>query len=291
MRKNIFIFSIMFLLSFYLVSAYQFPKPTGYVNDFAGIIDDSYKLQIESMISELEKNTTVEIAVVTINSLEGATIDDYAVNLFKEWGIGKKGKDNGLLILISKEDREYRFEVGYGIEGTLPDILTYRIGKNNFVSNFRNGEYGKGIYEALTDIKGFIENDSSVTASYEVIEDPTLKYFGVIIVLYLIYLAALFFFSESFKKLKPRWITKAVGDSAALISSAFFGLEIFVLVFFFSFWFFIISAFLLAKKYGKSHGGGFERGGGFFGGGRMGGGGFGGFGGGMSGGGGASGRW
>ena len=65
-------------------------------------------------------------------------------------------------------------------------------------------------------------NDSSVTASYEVIEDPIPKYFGVIIVLYLIYLAALFFFSESFKKLKPRWITKAVGDSAALISSAFF---------------------------------------------------------------------
>src|SRR6185369_4660356 len=82
-----------------LCLAAKYPKPKGYVSDFANILDTSSRQQLEQELSEFERSTTHEIAVVTIPSLENNTVEDFAGRLFKEWGIGKKGKDNGVLIL------------------------------------------------------------------------------------------------------------------------------------------------------------------------------------------------
>src|SRR5205814_7168110 len=103
------------------------PKPSSYVSDFAGVIDAQTRQQLESVLAELEQKTSAEVAVVTVRGLEGRDIEGYANDLFTAWGIGKKGKDNGVLFLISPQDRKMRIEVGYGLEGILPDGAVGRI--------------------------------------------------------------------------------------------------------------------------------------------------------------------
>ncbi|MGH9626921.1 MAG: TPM domain-containing protein [Bryobacteraceae bacterium] len=96
-------------------------KPQGYVSDFAGVIDPASRGQIESYATRLEAATGVQMAFVTLKSLEGDPIEDVAVRLFEQWGIGKKGKDEGLLLLLSIGDRRSRLEVGYGLEPVITD--------------------------------------------------------------------------------------------------------------------------------------------------------------------------
>ncbi|MCF7849673.1 MAG: TPM domain-containing protein, partial [Kiritimatiellales bacterium] len=96
-------------------------EPRGFVNDFANVISASDEQQLTSMITELRQKTGAEVAVVTIQSLEGGNIDDFTNRLFEKWGVGQKGKDNGLMFLASMQDREMRIEVGYGLEGAIPD--------------------------------------------------------------------------------------------------------------------------------------------------------------------------
>ena len=96
-------------------------KPHGYVNDFAGALDPRGSQALETYCTQLEAATGVQLAVVLVPTLEGEPIEDVAVRLFKEWGIGKKGKDEGILILLAIKDRKQRAEIGYGLEGDIPD--------------------------------------------------------------------------------------------------------------------------------------------------------------------------
>ncbi len=103
--------------------AYASPgKPTGFVNDFAKMLSAPEKSAIELKLANYKKQTGNEISVVTVASLDGDYIENFATQLFKEWGIGENGKDNGALLLISRDDRKARIEVGYGLEPYLPDI-------------------------------------------------------------------------------------------------------------------------------------------------------------------------
>lgn len=90
------------------------------------------------------------------------SVEEYAVKLFEKWGIGKKGTDNGLLILVSKNDREYKIETGYGLEGTITDARASRIGRNILEPNFKREEYGNGLYEAVLEIKGLVEKEPNI---------------------------------------------------------------------------------------------------------------------------------
>src|SRR5260370_19079173 len=96
-------------------------KPTGYVNDFAGVIDAESSDAIRSLCEQNDHKAKAQIAVVTIHSLDGADIESYAVDLYKAWGIGPKSDNRGLLILLAVNDHRYRIEVGYGLEPILPD--------------------------------------------------------------------------------------------------------------------------------------------------------------------------
>src|SRR3989338_530960 len=156
----------LFSIMLFSAAAVTYPKLTDFVTDNANIIDPEYEQQILNLAKAIEQNTTAEIAVVTVSSLEGLPIETYAVELFKQAGIGKKDLDNGLLILIAPNEREYRIEVGYGLEGTIPDLRAREIGTNIFVPNFRNNDYGKGIYDALAVIGGYLGNDEEVISKY-----------------------------------------------------------------------------------------------------------------------------
>jgi uncharacterized protein len=96
-------------------------KPSGYVNDFARVIDPAAKQRLENYLGEVERSTGVQIAVVTVDSLDGDPVEDVANRLFREWGIGKKGKDEGMLLLLAIHDHKQRAEIGYGLEPIVTD--------------------------------------------------------------------------------------------------------------------------------------------------------------------------
>lgn len=96
-------------------------QPQGYVSDFAGVLDPASRAQVETYCARVEQATGVQMAIVTVKSLNGEPVEDVANSLFRRWGIGKKGQDEGLLLLIATADHKDRIEVGYGLEPTLPD--------------------------------------------------------------------------------------------------------------------------------------------------------------------------
>jgi len=120
--------------------------PQDYVVDLAGIVQSDRKAELNEYLRTLEQKTTAQVLVLTIQSLDGDSIEDFADATFKQWKLGQKGKDNGVLIVVSLKDRKYRLEVGYGLESILPDSLVGSIGREFFVPYFRQADYSTGIY-------------------------------------------------------------------------------------------------------------------------------------------------
>jgi uncharacterized protein len=165
-KPSVILILLILLSTLPVVAAVDYPQLTGFVTDDADMIDPAYEAKITELAKNIEGATTVEIAVVTVESLEGESRDMYAVKLFEQADIGKKDKDNGLLILVAKQERKYKFEVGYGLEGVITDSMKVNIGDRIITPNFKNGEYGKGIYEAMIVIEGLLEDDEEVISEY-----------------------------------------------------------------------------------------------------------------------------
>ncbi|MBI5099789.1 MAG: TPM domain-containing protein [Nitrospirae bacterium] len=138
-------------------------KPYNHVVDLAGIINDDVEAKLNGYLLELEQKTTAQFIVLTINSLEGESLDDFSIKIAHEkWKLGQKGKDNGVLLLVSLQDRKYRFEVGYGLESILPDSLVGSMGREYLVPYFRDGDYSRGIYTAVLAVSNVIAVDAGV---------------------------------------------------------------------------------------------------------------------------------
>jgi len=142
-----------------------FPRPDGYVNDFAGILDESAETYLEGYLATLERDTSAEVVVVTVKSLDGVTIEDYANRLFADWGIGKRQEDNGVLLLVAPNDREVRIEVGYGLEGTIPDGLAGDIIRAQIIPQFQVNNLPKGIGSGLDRIARIIRRDPAASTT------------------------------------------------------------------------------------------------------------------------------
>jgi len=158
MRKICFL--SIFLLATLFAYAENTPQPQGWVNDFAGVISSGYKDKLAVLIGELEEKTAAEIAVVTIDSISPYDEKEYARLLFDNWRPGKKGKDNGVLILLAIKERRWRIETGYGLEGILPDGLGGEIGRNYMVPYFKEGKYSEGLYYGVAAIAKVIAGDA-----------------------------------------------------------------------------------------------------------------------------------
>ena len=144
-------------------TAQTFPKPVGRINDFAGVLDPAAEQELDALLATLEKDTTSEIAVVTIDSLDQIPVEDYANKLFNEWGIGQRGTDNGVLVLVAPTVREMRIEVGYGLEGVLPDGLAGQVIREQFVPAFRDGDYQSGIVAGVRRIASIVRRNETLT--------------------------------------------------------------------------------------------------------------------------------
>ncbi|WP_375696695.1 TPM domain-containing protein [Bartonella sp. AP331QHHD] len=161
-----------FICSLYLVAALgsiacsqiKFPHLTGYVNDVAHLLDNATKEDLTKKLAALEEKTGDQIVLVTLPTLSGNDIETYSNSLFRTWGLGQKKINNGVLLVIAPNERTARIEVGYGLEGELTDALSSVIINSFMIPNFREGNYQKGIAEAVdTIIKVITESDSDFT--------------------------------------------------------------------------------------------------------------------------------
>jgi len=126
------------------------PEPARLMTDLAGMLGRSAADDIESQLVLLWQDTGVQFAVVTVPDLGRDTIENYSVRLFEAWGIGETGKDNGLLLLIAAEEREMKFETGYGLEGELPDSFLGKVIDQALTPKFREGNPAAGIKASIT---------------------------------------------------------------------------------------------------------------------------------------------
>jgi uncharacterized protein len=137
------------------------PRPAGYVNDFAAVVADADEAYLENFLQTLERETSAEVAVATVGSLEGMTIEEYASRLFAEWGIGKRQHDNGVLLLVAPHDRTVRIEVGYGLEAILPDGLAGEIIRTEIIPEFSAGNFPRGIGRGLNQIAQIVRRGTA----------------------------------------------------------------------------------------------------------------------------------
>ncbi len=148
-------------------------KPQNHVVDLAGMIEPDMEANLNRYLLELEQKTTVQMIILTIHSLGGESLEELAINIADErWKLGQQGKDNGVLLLVSLEDRSGRFEVGYGLEGILTDAFTARVGRQQIEPYFRQGDYSNGIAAGTLAVIDAIASDAGV----EISGMPTLKW-------------------------------------------------------------------------------------------------------------------
>ncbi len=139
--------------------------PRDYVTDLAGVLSIDVQNRLNAYLQELERKTGAQVLVLTVQSLNGQSIEEFAFTTKEKWRLGQKGKDNGVLIAVAVQDRKYRFEIGYGLEEILPDSMVGTIGRQYLVPYFRQGDFNKGIYAATIAVANAIASDQGVEIS------------------------------------------------------------------------------------------------------------------------------
>ena len=152
---------IAWLPSPFPASAADLPKLTGRVVDTADMIDPASEAALVQKLAAFQAKGSDQVVVATIDLLDGEAIEPYANRLFRAWGLGQAGEDNGILLLVAKSDRKMRIEVGYGLEGTLTDLHSKLIIENTMVPAFRAGDFSGGISRAADDIIMVLEGNAA----------------------------------------------------------------------------------------------------------------------------------
>jgi uncharacterized protein len=141
------------------------PALKGRINDYAGLLSSATAQQLDAGLAQLESTDSTQIVVLTIPSLEGDSLEDFSIRVVEQWQIGQKGKDNGALLLVSKNDRKIRIEVGYGLEGKLTDLVSGRIIRNIIVPQFKMGRYDQGIIDGVSAMAGVVRGEFTAPAT------------------------------------------------------------------------------------------------------------------------------
>ena len=159
---RIALFSLLAACAFLVApvcAAPNYPELAGRITDQAGLLSPEEKADIERSLADLEQTSSDQIAVVTVKSLDGYAIEDYGIGLARKWGIGQKGKDNGILLIVAPNDRKVRIEVGRRLEPYMTDTMSALIIQNAILPKFRRGDYAGGIKDAVRDIKTVVLGD------------------------------------------------------------------------------------------------------------------------------------
>ena len=138
------------------------PMPRNHVEDYANVINDADERSLNGVLKELEQKTGAQYIILTVLSTGGLPIEQFSIELAEKWKLGQKGKDDGMLFVLAKNDRRWRFEVGYGLEGFVTDQYCSQIGRNVLVPHLKRGDYSRGIYEANLQIVQKIASEAGV---------------------------------------------------------------------------------------------------------------------------------
>jgi len=149
-------------------AAMDVPALTARVNDYAGILSPATRQQLESVLASLEQEESTQLAVLIINSLEGENLEEFSLKVAEKWKLGQKGQDNGALLLIAKDDRKLRIEVGYGLEGVLTDLTSGRIIRDIITPQFRNGHFDQGVIDGVSAMISAVHGEFSGQAAVSV---------------------------------------------------------------------------------------------------------------------------
>ena len=141
--------------------ALEVPYLTGRVVDNAEILKPDTRRQLTELLRVHEERTTNQIAVLTLPTLAGESVEDFAVRVFEQWKLGRKGKDNGVLLVVAPQDRRMRIEVGYGLEGRLTDAAAARIIRNVMTPRFKNGDFDGGVLQGAGAIAAHLEGGAT----------------------------------------------------------------------------------------------------------------------------------
>ena len=256
----------------------ELPALESHITDYTSTLTDFEISSLENYLYEFENTKGSQVVVLVIPTTEPEEIEGYGIRLAEKWKIGRKNVDDGVILLIAKDDRKLRIEVGYALEGAIPDIYAKRIIENVITPEFRQGKFYEGIEAGLVAIVGLIEGEEllAVTTDEEISSDDDVNTIFTLVIAFL-----LLIFNVAIKsKLIKGGIATVVGIVVWIISGVFLA-GVFTV--------FIALIFLFASGSGIGGGSRYRSGGGFMGGGSSGGGFSGG--GGSFGGGGASGSW
>lgn len=166
-RKQSTRISVLILLFFWTallsLAAQDIPSPQGYVNDFAKVIGSEAENRITEICSVVEKETGAEITVVTVDTFAPyGSIEQFTIALAEEWGVGREGEDNGVVISLAMNERRFRIEVGYGLEGAIPDGLAGEIMDKSMLPAFREGDFSRGMVKGTEAVAGIIADEYNV---------------------------------------------------------------------------------------------------------------------------------
>jgi uncharacterized protein len=167
------------LLALPAVAQAPVPALSGRVVDGAGLLSPHALERLEGLLEAHEQATTDQVVVLTIDTLEGESVESVANRIFRAWGLGRAGRDNGVLLLIAHADRELRIEVGYGLEGALTDAQAGRVIRNVIVPRFRDGDFEGGILEGVEAILGLLAGTYTPPESEESIPWPMVLIFAI----------------------------------------------------------------------------------------------------------------
>lgn len=296
MRKAVQIallfFGLTVILPLAMQAAFAVPgKPAAFVNDFAGVLSQEEKVILENKISAFRATSTIEIAVAIVPSLGGEAIEQAARKIFDSWGIGGDKSDNGVLIVVATAERQARIEVGYGLEGTLTDLQSSWIIKNDMAPYFKDGKYYAGLDVATDRIISAVRGEAAVPSDRS--SDSGGSFSGAASAIFFFGIFLLQIFAAILGRSKSWWLGGVLGAALGIIIGFFSAsLALGIVLFIFLGVFGLFFDYIVSKNYDKWKSGGGKGpwiGGFGGGGGGSNGGGFGGFGGGRSGGGGASG--
>lgn len=158
-RARIVLFALLIAVQSSLASALDVPPLRGRVNDYAGVMSQEQARSLESRLAQFEQETGHQVAVLTIPTLDGEDIEGFSIRVAENWKIGKKGFDNGVIFVAAIKDRRLRFEVGYGLEGILPDAIVKRITSEYIVPRFRSQDYTGGIIAGIDAVLKVIKKE------------------------------------------------------------------------------------------------------------------------------------
>lgn len=152
--------AILTALRLPVLAAPNFPQLTGQIVDAANILSAEDRAAILTELKAVEEKSTDQVVVVTVPSLDGYAIEDYGYQLGRHWGVGQKGKDNGVILIVAPNDRKVRIEVGRGLEPVVTDLMSKIIIENAILPEFRRGNYGAGVRAGIRDIKDTLLGDA-----------------------------------------------------------------------------------------------------------------------------------